>query len=92
MVIEYQVADFQDYKLENDLNVISFIYAHFPPKERKDYFVRLSNKLKNDGRVIFEGFGRKHLEYQKINPTVGGPKEEIMLFSEEEVREAFRDL
>ena len=42
--------------------------------------------------MIFEGFGKKHLEYQQKNPEVGGPKEERMLFSEEELREAFRDL
>ena len=90
--IDYQVTDHKGYISAKDLDVIALIYAHFPSSDRKDLFQGLSKNLKKNGRVIFEGFGKKHLEYQQKNPEVGGPKEERMLFSEEELREAFRDL
>lgn len=92
VTIHYEVIDYLMHYPETDLDVISLIYAHFPPKDRKAYFQKLGQSLKKGGRLIFEGFGKKHLEYQQKNPTVGGPREEGMLFSEEEVKEAFKEL
>lgn len=90
--IKYELTDYTRYKPEKDFDVVSLIYAHFPPNERIEHFQKLGNSLKKGGRLIFEGFGKKHLEYQQRDPAIGGPKEEAMLFSEEEVREAFKEL
>lgn len=77
---------------KNQFDAIALIYAHLPPEERKDYFKFFTYILKNSGKIIFEGFSKKHLEYQERYPTVGGPKEEKMLFSEKELKDAFPDL
>lgn len=75
---------------EEKFDVIALIYAHFPSEIRPDYFRHFKHILKSGGKIIFEGFSPGHLEYQKRNPEVGGPKEEKMLFSEKEIREAFQ--
>lgn len=77
---------------KNQFDAIALVYAHLPPEERKDYFKFFTYILKNCGKIIFEGFSKKHVEYQDKCPDVGGPKEEKMLFSEKEIREAFPDL
>lgn len=91
--IDYQTIplDSQGFDKE-EFDAIGLIYAHFPPEERKDYFKYFNYILRKGGKIIFEGFGPKHPEYQKRDPAVGGPKEKEMLFSEKEIQEAFPDL
>lgn len=90
--INYQITDSPDLAFaEEKFDVIALVYAHFPPQIRKEYFKHLKHLLKGGGKVIFEGFGSKHPEYQDINPAVGGPKEVKMLFSEKEIKEAFQE-
>ncbi|SFU29791.1 Methyltransferase domain-containing protein [Pustulibacterium marinum] len=62
------------------------IYAHFPADIRKEGFHKLCKSLKPGGIVIFEAFAKDQLQY-----TSGGPKNEAMLFSEEEIPELFPD-
>jgi hypothetical protein len=45
--------------------------------------------LKPGGVLILEGFSKRHLEFNAINPQAGGPKDPGMLFSEEELRDDF---
>lgn len=90
--IKYQTTSFENLKYKKaDFDTIALIYAHFPSELRKDYFNYFKYILKPGGKVIFEAFGPRHVEYQKMNPAVGGPKEEKMLFSEKEIREAFHE-
>ncbi len=90
--INYQTTDSSDLDFEEEeFDVIALVYAHFPPQMRLEYFSLFKHVLKKGGKVIFEGFASKHPHYQKLNPGVGGPKEEKMLFSEKEIREAFSD-
>lgn len=88
--MEYHTTQLSSQGYEkNQFDALALIYAHFPPEERKDFFNFFNYILKEGGILIFEGFSKKHLEYQKKYPNVGGPKEEKMLFSEKEVRQAF---
>lgn len=90
--INYQTTHSPDLPFrKEEFDAIALIYAHFPPPVRKEYFSRLKQLLKKGGKVIFEGFASRHPEYQKMNPGVGGPKTEEMLFSEKEIREAFQE-
>ncbi|MDT0686480.1 class I SAM-dependent methyltransferase [Autumnicola psychrophila] len=92
VIINYQTTDSPDLAFaEEKFDVIALVYAHFPPEIRRDYFNLFKHILKKGGKVIFEGFGSKHPEYQTLNPSVGGPKEEKILFSEKEIREAFQE-
>ena len=79
-VIGYKKAQF---------DAIALIFTHFPPEIRREYFQHFNMYLKNGGIIIFEGFSKKHIEYQEINPEVGGPKNMEMLFSGQELKEAF---
>lgn len=91
--IDYKVADLHNLSFkEEEFDAIALIYAHFPPLERKVFFNSIHKYLKKGGKVIFEGFASKHPHYQKINPPVGGPKDAKMLFSEEEIRDTFKQL
>lgn len=70
-------------------DAIALIFTHFPPEIRKEYFQHFNSYLKKGGIIIFEGFSKKHSEYQKINPDVGGPKNWEMLFSAQELKDDF---
>lgn len=91
--IDYKISDLQHLRVKKEeFDAIALIYAHFPPPERKQFFSLIHQYLKEGGKIIFEGFGPKHPQYQKLNPAVGGPQEERMLFSEIEMRETFQEL
>lgn len=91
--LDYRVGELPDLGFEKDeVDAIAMIYAHFPPKVRSQYHKLLLSYLRRDGLVIFEGFSKKHKIYQDKNPAVGGPKDEAMLYSMEEIKEDFGSL
>lgn len=91
--INYKVSNLQDLSFKSgEFDAIALIYAHFLPQEREGFFSSAHEYLKEGGKIIFEGFGPRHPLYQNSNPAVGGPKEEKMLFSESEIRKAFKEL
>lgn len=91
--IDYKVGDLPELGYEKDeFDAVALIYAHFPPELRSEYHKLLISFLRRDGLVIFEGFSEKHPAYQKENPKVGGPNDEALLFSMEEIRKDFGDL
>ena len=91
--IEYKVGKLPDLGYEKEeFDAVALIYAHFPPEIRADYHKRLISYLRRDGLVFFEGFSEKHPAYQQVNPKVGGPKDEALLFSMEEIKKDFGEL
>ncbi|HAL81396.1 MAG TPA: SAM-dependent methyltransferase [Mucilaginibacter sp.] len=72
---------------ENSMDVIAFIYAHFPPAVRKKIHQKAINWLKPGGRIILEAFNPNQLRN-----TSGGPKELSMLYTEDMIREDFEGL
>lgn len=84
----YHVGDIMEMELAQ-YDVMGLIYAHFPIELRSAYFQKLIQNLKQGAYVILEGFSKNHLTYQAKNPTVGGPKNEAMLFSIEEIQQEF---
>lgn len=85
--IEYVIADATEvtYKPES-VDVIAFVYAHFPWEARKVIFPRLLKALKPGGMVILECFGKRQVEYQ-AHQASGGPKDLDLLYSMEEIQE-----
>ena len=73
----------------NTYDAIALIYAHFPGEGRIAQLQRIEQSLKAGGKIIFEAFSKNHLNYVQLNPKVGGPKELSLLFSKEELLEAF---
>ena len=88
--IDYVVSSLEDVSFEeSSFDAISLIFAHFPAAGRITQFQRMEQWLKPGGKVIIEVFSKNHLKYVNLNPKVGGPKEESMLFSKEELIESF---
>jgi 2-polyprenyl-3-methyl-5-hydroxy-6-metoxy-1,4-benzoquinol methylase len=88
--INYQVGNFAElgYKI-NEFDAMAFIYAHFPAALKSQIHHHLCSYLRPAGIVIFEAFSKNHLQYNNLNPKVGGPKDLDMLFSLEEIRNDF---
>lgn len=90
--IKYEVGEFSELAYKPDsFDAIALIFAHFPPGKRRDYHRQVVPYLRGGGTLIIEGFSKAHLRYVEENPAVGGPKNEAMLFSEEELRADFFD-
>ncbi len=91
--IDYQVGDLMSMVYpENYFDLLVLIFVHFPPQLRSGYHKNLLQFVKPGGKVILEGFSKKHLEFSSKNPKAGGPPNIDMLFSIEEIKEDFSDL
>ncbi|GAA5220211.1 class I SAM-dependent methyltransferase [Membranihabitans marinus] len=92
VTIDYRVGLLPelDFQLKQ-FDVIALIYAHFPPEIKSSYHKLLDKYLKKGGVVIFEAFGKKHIEYRKKNDKVGGPSDLESLFSVQELKSDFKD-
>lgn len=88
--LKYVVGDIQDLELPKvSFDVIGLIYAHFSAWKISIIHQKLTTLLKPNGYVIFEAFSKNHLNYQKNNPKIGGPKDIDMLFSIEQIQQDF---
>ena len=88
--IDYRLGELPELNFDpGQFDVVALIYAHFPPRVRADYHRLLHTYLKPGGRIIFEGFGERHLAYRERNPKVGGPWDARLLFSKEELQRDF---
>lgn len=85
---KYEVADILEKEFkENSADVVALIYAHFPEGLRKIAHQKAIKWLKPGGKLILEGFNPK-----QIDNDSGGPKNIEMLYTEEILREDFKDL
>jgi SAM-dependent methyltransferase len=90
VAIEYLVGDLDNFGFPREsFDAIGLVYAHFLANKKSSIHRKLSTFLKPGGTVIFEAFSKRHLEYIKANPKVGGPREVDMLFSKDELAADF---
>ena len=90
VLINYHVGQLPNINFDDEqFDAIALIYAHFPPNIRSQYHKLLDQKLKKGGWIIFEAFGKNHLQYRNRNPKVGGPPNLDLLFSIEELQTDF---
>lgn len=88
--INYQVGTIQDLQFEIEcFDVIGLIFAHFPPKVRKEKHQKLATLLRPGGHIILEAFHPKHIEFNSKNPTAGGPRDVDLLYSMEDLKADF---
>ncbi|QOR75892.1 MAG: class I SAM-dependent methyltransferase [Thermoflavifilum sp.] len=93
VAIHYLVGDLDSLSFpENHYDLIGLIFAHFPASRRNAYHRHLVRLLKPGGTIILEGFSKAHRDYQRKNPGVGGPQDEQVLFSIEEIADDFQEL
>jgi len=72
---------------ENSVDVVAFIYAHFPATIRKQIHQKAITWLKPGGKLILEAFNPQQLQYNS-----GGPKDLSMLYTEDMMKEDFTSL
>lgn len=90
--INYQVGELSKINYDKEsFDVISLIYAHFPPAVRTEYHLALSRYLKKGAYIILEGFSLNNLELSKNLEASNGPKNPEMLFTEDMIRNDFPD-
>lgn len=92
VVIDYSVGLLPSLDYEDEaFDALALIYAHFPADIKSTYHKLLDSKLKKGGIVLFEAFGKNHLEYRVKNPSVGGPSDAALLFSVDEIKADFKN-
>lgn len=83
--VETQCADLLNYSFEPESwDAIVLIFGHFPPEVRKIVHGKLYGALKKGGKVILEAYSKEQLAFK-----TGGPMDEHMLYSTDELREDF---
>lgn len=88
VTFNYTLLKAQDFKPKpQTYNVISLIYAHFPPELRSEFHKKLVVALKTDGIVILEAFNKN-----QIHNNTGGPPNINLLYSKDQLQEDFKDL
>lgn len=92
VVIHYEVGELKDLHYSyGQFDAIALIYAHFPEDTRHTYHLIFNKLLKKNGVIILEAFSKKHLTYNAKNEKVGGPRQEALLYSLEEIQSDFND-
>lgn len=74
---------------ENSFDAIALIYMHLPPSIMAECHRQVVEYLKPGGVIIFEGYSKKHIEYQRTNPTAGGPRDMDVLFDIAQIKREF---
>lgn len=91
--IYYDVCEAENINYtQESFDALGLIFAHFPLDKQVEYHKKFFSFLKSNAYVILEGFHKKHLEYQKLYPNVGGPREESMLYELEFFERNFPNL
>ena len=90
--IDYRVGDIKEHSYPlGKFDVIALIYLHLPKDGRSVLNESVYKLLRPGGVVIAELFSKNHIEYQKRNSSVGGPRDVDSLYSIEEIKTDFKD-
>jgi SAM-dependent methyltransferase len=92
VALTYIVGDFEQLDFESEsFDAIGLVYAHFPADKKSGFHQKLNACLKPGGIVMLEAFSKNHLEYVKLHPQVGGPKDIHELYSTAEIMADFNN-
>ena len=83
----YEVVDAEIYTPDKKFDAIVLIFAHFPPNLRNLIHKNMLSFLKPGGHLVLESFSKDQLKY-----GTGGPKNEALLYSINELKSDFSDL
>lgn len=92
VMMKYIVGDLEQLEFEKEsFDAIGLVYAHFAADRKSLLHQKLAGYLKPGGIIILEGFSKKHLHLNSLDPKVGGPKDIDMLFSKTEISADFKN-
>jgi cyclopropane fatty-acyl-phospholipid synthase-like methyltransferase len=85
--VEAIQSDLNDYDLgKQKWDGIVIIFGHFPPDLRKKVHTKIYPALKNGGKLVLEAYHKDQLNFK-----TGGPMNELMLYSREELLEDLQE-
>lgn len=85
--INYFTSNLIDFKHnDNFFDAIAIVYMHVKENIRNKVFENLFSALRNGGNLLFEAFEKKQINYKS-----GGPNDENMLYSKDEVIYLLKD-
>ncbi|MCX7797034.1 MAG: class I SAM-dependent methyltransferase [Melioribacter sp.] len=88
VTINYFLKDLSEFTpLSNHYDAVGYFYLHLDEELRKNIHKKIIETLKPSGKLILEVFDKEQLKYNS-----GGPKDESLLYSLEEIAEDFIDL
>lgn len=91
--LNYLIADALEVSYAPDtFDVIAMIFSHFPLPVFSEFNKRLISWMKIDGMLIMEGFSKRQVEIQALDPKAGGPRDSGMLWDEDMIRHCFRSI
>lgn len=86
--VKYDIADFENFNSDKEsYDCIALIYAHVSEIKRQVYHRLILDYLKPGGILLLEGFSKK-----AVGKKSGGPGQEAMLFSKENLLDDFSNL
>ncbi len=86
--INYMIKDLKEFiPKENYYDAIGVFYLHLKEDLRKSVNKKIISALKQNGKLILEVFEKEQIKYNS-----GGPKDESLLYSLEDITEDFIDL
>ena len=90
--IDYQVGDIEELNYaDNTFDAAVLVFAHFPPNIRTAIHKKVGKLIKPGGIIILEGFSVGNLIHRKNNPSIGGPDKAPMLFTNEIIKQDFKN-
>ena len=93
ITIDYHVQSALEFNYGvNIYDAVVLIYSHFPTDVKQHFHDKIQECLKPCGVVIMEAFSLHNLEFQKVNPYIGGPSDPGMLYTVDEIRHSFGEL
>ena len=88
--LDYRVGEIKNLNYQKEqFDAVALIYLHLPKNERSRFQDSIYSILRPGGIVIAELFSDKHIEYQKKNTSVGGPRNIELLYSIEDIETVF---
>tara|TARA_R110002124_G_scaffold174569_2_gene342226 strand:- start:5786 stop:6418 length:633 start_codon:yes stop_codon:yes gene_type:complete len=86
--LRYKISGYREFEIITEsYDAIGLIYAHIHKDIRCEMHQKLIGGLKPGGTLILEAFAKEQVRYES-----GGPKDEAMLYSREELAEDFKAL
>ena len=85
--IHYLISDLFTYDYpQNRFDAAALIFVHMPPEKRKQLHIKVRESVKSGGCVFLEAFSGRQIRH-----VSGGPRDESLLFSKENLEEDFKD-
>jgi SAM-dependent methyltransferase len=86
VALAYLVGDLAQLDFEREaFDAIGLVYAHFSAEKKSIFHRKLNDYLKPGGIIILEAFSKRHVQFNGIDPKVGGPKDIDMLYAKAEI-------